>query len=630
MCRIMTCCTLLLWGSSAYANSLTARHSDLYTVACPSMDVPATYTLTPDQESSLVNYIRARMHHVVASTAQAPPWTLAPLPPFALHVTIRLEGRILGEGVGLGADLMANANSALGRALALAAAESETRNAPPLTPAVHNDVALEVSVFYDSEALDDRRLFALRDDFSKGVHGAGLWVDGRAALVPGAQWLRHKQTVRQFLQNLSMSTGQPADAFRKPTTTLWRFETVHLVQGHSAADVVRLTRGDRAVPISEVTMPRVRTWLDGMGQWLRRNVRETGRMEYMYHPEENRYHSQTNMIRQWMGTHALGALFAHTHDNDYASAFSRNVKYNLKTYYTDHGTFGAIHHKGQAKLGAAACAMMALLHAPDPESYRKPLDQLERLVIHLRQRDGSFATHLTPEEMHENEAFYSGEALVALAMYLETNPSDELRGMIAQSRDYYMPWYRTSGRIAAFVPWHTMAYWRMFRLTSDPAYSDAIYEMNDWLICLQDMESTDQPDILGRFYVDALRNQGVPHASSTGIYVEGLAYAYDLARRAGDADRAQAYLSAIRWGVRSLIQLQYRPENTMFVTQPDRVMGGIRTTVVDNRLRCDNTQHAIMAALAILRFVDAEAFVQPTPRARAFRAQAQQLYVKPE
>ncbi len=269
-------------------------------------------------------------------------------------------------------------------------------------------------------------------------------------------------------------------------------------------------------------------------------------------------------------------------------------------------------------MGAAACALLACLDGPDGEGHEDVIERLKNFLLILGQADGSFRTFLIPRDRNDNQNFYSGEALLALAKYLGVHWNEELLRHIRLSREYYMPFHRASRRNTAFVPWHTMAYWQMFQLTGENEYREAIFELNDWLICTQNLDKSSPRDMLGRFYVKEFAYNGPPHASSTAVYVEGLAYAFDLANDGSRSARAEAYLRAIRYGLRSLLQLQYREENAFYLRRKRRVLGGLRTTVTNNQIRCDNTQHAAMAAMAVLRFVNDEWLRCPCSLAAAF------------
>jgi hypothetical protein len=54
-----------------------------------------------------------------------------------------------------------------------------------------------------------------------------------------------------------------------------------------------------------------------------------------------------------------------------------------------------------------------------------------------------------------------------------------------------------------------------------------------------------------------------------------------------------------------MMQLQYVDDVDMFyVTDPTKIVGGIRTTEYDSDIRCDNVQHPLMGILKILRLFE--------------------------
>jgi hypothetical protein len=165
---------------------------------------------------------------------------------------------------------------------------------------------------------------------------------------------------------------------------------------------------------------------------------------------------------------------------------------------------------------------------------------------------------------------------------------------------YYRDWHREQ-RNPAFVPWHTMAYEKVWNLTGDAALRDFVFEMNDWLLEMQQWEDAPADDVAGRFYNPDRPDYGPPHASSDGVYLEGLIASYRLAVGVEDDDRAESYRTAIARVTRNLMQLQFADEIDMYyVSQQDRVRGGLRTTVYDNRIRVDNVQHGLMGVLDVL------------------------------
>jgi hypothetical protein len=130
--------------------------------------------------------------------------------------------------------------------------------------------------------------------------------------------------------------------------------------------------------------------------------------------------------------------------------------------------------------------------------------------------------------------------------------------------------------------------------------ADFIFEMNDWLLPVQQWESAPHADCRGRFH-DPHRPFGPPHASSTGVYIEGLIDAFRLARELGENVRAERYRIAILRGLRSIAQLTFKDEWDMYyVARRDLLRGGVRSAEYDNSVRVDNVQHNLMAIMKIV------------------------------
>jgi hypothetical protein len=138
----------------------------------------------------------------------------------------------------------------------------------------------------------------------------------------------------------------------------------------------------------------------------------------------------------------------------------------------------------------------------------------------------------------------------------------------------------------------------LYRQTGDASLRDYVFEMNDWLLPHQQWSGELDPDYVGRFYTPAEPSYGPPHASATGVYLEGLVDALDLAIEASETSRAEAYHIAIKRGIRSIAQLQFKDEvDAYYISCRERVIGAIRTESDNNEIRIDNMQHALAALL---------------------------------
>ena len=105
------------------------------------------------------------------------------------------------------------------------------------------------------------------------------------------------------------------------------------------------------------------------------------------------------------------------------------------------------------------------------------------------------------------------------------------------------------------------------------------------------------------------KGSGVPHASSTGVYIEGLIDAWQFARDVGDEARKEKYRVALIRALRSMMQLQFVDDVDMYyVEDPTLIAGGIRTTVYKSDIRCDNVQHPLMGIIKLLRMFEADEY----------------------
>ena len=477
---------------------------------------------------------------------------------------------------------------------ALRRAMNQIRNVTPEEPDT-----VELSFAYDFRPLAFAERGRFLTNLQRGILGLELRLGEAVERVGPTQMIATNRSFRTAIDRFAAARGL-AEEDLSDDLRLRRFAAQqYLVFLRPEPSAVALHRGNQVVRREEVTQSAITGLARRMSSWLARQVKPDGRMTYKYWPSNGRESQSNNMIRQWMATLALVRMGKHYRDADVLALAARNIRYNLASFYREAEGLGAIEYREKAKLGAIAIAALALAEHPDRSDFMDVEAALRRSVYQLWASDGSFRTFLKPEGRNDNQNFYPGEALLYLATLYRESGGPALLARLMKSVEHYRSWH-LAARDPAFVPWHTMAYAEIWRLTRDPGLRDWIFEMNDWLLDIQ-QASLDQPDIDGRFYDPQRPHFGPPHASSTGVYLEGLIQAFRVARGTADAARAEAYRQAIVSGLRSLLQLEFKDSIDMYyVTKRDRVRGGLRTTVYDNEIRVDNVQHGLLAVLKIL------------------------------
>lgn len=386
-----------------------------------------------------------------------------------------------------------------------------------------------------------------------------------------------------------------------------------LMQCGKSARAVETYRGNRLIPADQPARLLADGIVSGIARWFMANQDSEGALPYKYWPSSGAYSTADNPIRRFMASVAFNRMAASLGRQDMKVAARKNLDYNLRRFYRFENGNGVIAWDGSVKLGALALAGLAILESPFAGAWKDELAGLRRTVNGLWQPSGAFRTFLHPADRNDNQNFYPGEALLFWATSLQQQPEADLLARALMSIFYYRRHFRKNPN-PAFVPWHSQAAAILHRLTGDPALRDFIFEMNDWLLPHQQWGGSLDPDYWGRFYTPDKPNYGPPHASATGVYLEGLVDALALARETGDTVRTASYGQAIERGIRSLAQLQYRDDlDAYYISRKERVTGAIRTESDNNEIRIDNLQHGLMALLKY-RDLDRERHFDAAPR----------------
>jgi len=465
--------------------------------------------------------------------------------------------------------------------------------------------SLEICLTRDfTEVLPDR----FQKFFFNNARGRfGLEISVRDIVVhrvPATDTIASNRSFEREVERVIEAAKRPA-AQVLPELRFRRFRTEQILIDLQEFKAIRLHRGSQLVAPEDVGPSCLAETIEGLCSWMRNNLHPDGRMTYKYWPSRGTESKADNTIRQFMATVALGRFAARSGSPGDADAARRNLARNLEAYYDEIDGLGTIIHDGKGKLGAMALAALAVLEFRDngligKEAHDAEFSRLKAGIDALWQPDGCFRTFLVPANRNDNQNFYPGEALLFwAALHRQTRDSD-LAARCLTSFRYYRDWHFAQPN-PAFIPWHTQAYVMLYEDLGHTELAEFVFDRNDWLLGIQQWGGTLAPDLWGRFYDPGRPEYGPPHASSTGVYLEGLADAWRLAQRLGDRPRSARYALALRRGLRNIRQLQFRDPNidAFYVRRKNAVMGGLRTEVYNNEIRVDNVQHCLMALLKI-------------------------------
>lgn len=263
-----------------------------------------------------------------------------------------------------------------------------------------------------------------------------------------------------------------------------------------------------------------------------------------------------------------------------------------------------------SRLSAAGLLVLAVheLPAPQPDLVEKS-EQLCNFIRRQQKDDGSLSVSDATDGTQgvAAESVDPGPALCALMRSQQQRPAAWKTDVVRRALAYYHPRWRAA-RDPTVVPWQTAAYVEAYLATGEPAFADAVAEMNDWLCTLQFQRFDPQhAEWHGGFmsYVDGKAIPSVPQISSA-CYAESLVEACRLARQKGDVQRYDRYRSAVALTLGFLWRLQYTEANTQHFApwyRRDYLLGGFHASHEDGNLRIDYTQQAVCALVQYLRYL---------------------------
>ena len=511
-------------------------------------------------------------------------------------------------GLGLSFELRTNGKRLVegyrpGLAEGLAHLESEIARA--------NQPSLDLFLFFlfPPERLSDRRFGQVRGlrKVDRGLYELHIATGAnRLCRISPSRQIATNADPAKVIARIEAEAAAPPDRLRPPgmaeaRVTIHRTAQMLATVRGGGIDIRSLYRAGSIASPDRLDREAIVRLYRLQCTYMRNALLDDGRMTYVYYPSRGKEGSpnRNNAIRQWLATLALCRIHRDQPELVPEQSIARNLAYNLAAMYRCEDGLGLIDDRGSVKLGAVAVALIALLESPQRLERETEIAALHRTLRRLRFPNGRFRTFLIPAGRDEFQNFYSGEALLAWATSIELTGRRYLWRSAMASIHHYRRWHLAE-RNPAFVPWHTQAAYRLWRMRGDEALKAHVFDMNDWLLSVQQIESAPTPDTRGRFYCPN-RPFGPPHASSTGVYLEGLADAFALARAVADERRAERYRTAINWGLRDLTQLTFKDETDLFyVADRERLRGGVRTNVYDNVVRIDNVQHSVLALRKIL------------------------------
>lgn len=435
--------------------------------------------------------------------------------------------------------------------------------------------------------LYDRSFVFLQNNIELGVHAIEILHNNASTIFKESVPISNNYDLEYTLERLCHKANLNKNCYMDKDVEIYRYDTFTFM-GKRYHKFIDLYRYNILINMDKINNKRIIDSISSGHDWFLNTVNSsTNLLEYLYYPSENEYSTDNNHIRQ------LASLWALTELNTFLNInASKFLIYSTLDYYLSFidntSNYSYIILNNQAKLANNAFLILSLLNTPQYQDQNELLQQLGNGILSLQNGNGSYNTYFFSDE-NTGIDYYPGEAMLSLMELYNHTRDQRYLNSVKKAFYHYRDYWRNS-KNTAFIPWHSQTYKLLFEETKDPDLVEFIFEMNDWMIDNYQIKNSAYPDEIGGFpkYYPTF---------STSVFIEGINDAYSVALMVNDTFHIQKYKEAIRLGTRFILQIQFTENNTFYLINDIKTIGGFKASLTCNNLRIDNTQHSVMALM---------------------------------
>ena len=368
---------------------------------------------------------------------------------------------------------------------------------------------------------------------------------------------------------------------------------------------------DAPEPVAEVLRKRI----DLAADYLKRETASDGRLTYDYKASWDRDVGGYNILRHAGTGYSMFQAYRLSGDEELYQAASRAADFFQRQMREDDdhpGEYFVVWKRRRAKLGGIGLGLCMLVEQakarPGSVSPRR-LEGMARHIERMQNPDGSFESFFNYDDRRPSirkSIYYSGEAILGLVRLHQLTGDPHWLKIAVKGADYLVNKRWVSLGLRIYIPpdaWLLQALEEMDRVAPDERRSEYAFAIGEVIagMKLMDPERT-PPDLLGGGLSGLQR---LPHAATAGSFGEALTAAARLeARRRPDQDR---FLTFALRNARFQLRNQYMEENSYYLPNPERSLGGFRMSPDYGEVRNDHVQHNLSGLFGLLDILDPEA-----------------------
>lgn len=424
-------------------------------------------------------------------------------------------------------------------------------------------------------------------NFIPGVNGIAVPGKRTRYLLPSEPVEKGLTSLKDILKRLKVKKGWRVDIFR----------TISFVESSEGGQPLDLYRG---VPIVRRLTRQLlhRSWLEA-GKWFLKNQKKNGSFCYIYYPLSDLCEEEEESLARQTGVvYALYRLYRETGERGFLLCADRALNYIL-SHKKEREDDSLLAFKGKGWIGVTALLMLGLIERRKgtcSDDYDALLERLGKFILSMMKESGEFYGFVElktgkrgPEE---NPSFIStGQSALALVrLYEEFGQKIWLEG--ARKAIRFLVEERPRKLLASAehdpIPpdaWLSQALAEIYPIAKSYPLAEHCFVLASRMMAGQFRECG-EPDFIGGFIGRP------PEVCLAGARAEGLVKVAKLARTMNIP--SEVYEEALIRIARFLISNQYTPDNTYFLPNPERAIGGFRKNALELSIRVDYVRHSVV------------------------------------
>ncbi len=460
-----------------------------------------------------------------------------------------------------------------------------------------SDVIVTAINDIDNALVWDRSLFGLAFNQESGI--AYLPEEITTYTIIDSEQKLHTNKLLSRIEDDSHSTEIGEETLFVKNSLIFRFLSYSLFLEED--DVITMYRGHRM--FEDLSSNEILDAASNGGKYLVSAVKPDGKFVYSYLPKISKEKRKYNIVRHAGTIYSMLQLYEVTREHDLLEKSRVALEYlisSIETLSTENGDIDCIVENGKTKLGGNALAVVAVLKYYNQMKEQKFLDVATRLgdwILASQNKEGEYViqTQLFPsgEVTKFRSQYYPGEALLALVRLFQIDGQTKWLDAAESGAKFLINIRdgKKENNELAHDHWLLYALNELYRFRPNKIYIDHSMRLANAILNSQS-DAADFKDWNGSFYTP-------PRSTPTATRMEGLYAAYQLARDYNNDEMRNKIKKGLERGIRFQLQTQFRPETAIYLSDPQRALGGFKRSLTNYEIRIDYVQHNISSLLGM-------------------------------